>query len=96
MNCFRNTFRHTYTAAFIATMLLWHLAFYMPVATAQSNKASILNSGKNKNIAQRKVDLQAEAKLLRIYQLIGQGQSRQALLESEQLLKLQHLQPDQA
>ena len=89
MNCFRNTFRHTYTAAFIATMLLWHLAFYMPVATAQSNKASILNSGKNKNIAQRKVDLQAEAKLLRIYQLIGQGQSRQALLESEQLLKLQ-------
>lgn len=61
----------------------------MDPATAQSTKASILNSGKNKNVAQRKVDLQAEAKLLRIYQLIGQGQSRQALHESEQLLKVQ-------
>jgi murein L,D-transpeptidase YafK len=62
---------------------------FAPLANAQSNKSSILNSGKNKNIAQRKVDSQAEAKLLHIYQLIGQGQSRQALLESEQLLKLQ-------
>ena len=69
--------------------MLCHAALFMPHAAAQSNKASILNSGKNKNIAQRKVDLQVEAKLLRIYQLIGQGQNRQALLESEQLLKLQ-------
>ena len=69
--------------------MLCLVAFFTPLAAAQSNKASILNSGKNKNIAQRKVDLQAEAKLLHIYQLIGQGQSRQALLESEQLLKLQ-------
>ena len=69
--------------------MLCLVAFFSPFAAAQSNKASILNSGKNKNIAQRKVDLQAEAKLLHIYQLIGQGQSRQALLESEQLLKLQ-------
>ena len=69
--------------------MLCLIAFFAPFAAAQSNKASILNSGKNKNIAQRKVDLQAEAKLLHIYQLIGQGQSRQALLESEQLLKLQ-------
>lgn len=85
MNCFRNSF----TTAVIGTTMLCHAALFMPHAAAQSNKASILNSGKNKNIAQRKVDLQAEAKLLRIYQLIGQGQNRQALLESEQLLKLQ-------
>lgn len=56
---------------------------------AQSNKASILNSGKNKNIAQRKIDAKAEAKLLQIYQLIGKGQNRQALAESELLLKAQ-------
>lgn len=56
---------------------------------SQSNKATILNSGKNKNVAQRKVDLQAEAKLLHIYQLIGKGQNRLALAESEQLLKVQ-------
>jgi L,D-transpeptidase YnhG len=58
-------------------------------AAAQSSKISILNSGKNRNIAQRKIDSQAEAKLLHIYQLIGQGQNRQALAESEQLLKAQ-------
>jgi L,D-transpeptidase YnhG len=85
MNCFRNTF----ATAVIGTTMLCNVALYMPPAAAQSNKVSILNSGKNKNIAQRKVDLQAEAKLLRIYQLIGQGLNRQALLESEQLLKLQ-------
>jgi L,D-transpeptidase YnhG len=56
---------------------------------AQVNKASILNSGINKNVTQRKVDLQAEAKLLNIYQLIGKGQNRQALVESEKLLKEQ-------
>jgi L,D-transpeptidase YnhG len=58
-------------------------------ASAQVNKATILNSGKNKNVAQRKVDLQAEAKLLHIYQLIGKGQNRQALAQSEQLLQAQ-------
>jgi murein L,D-transpeptidase YafK len=63
--------------------------FFASFATAQSNKVSILNSGKNKNVAQRKVDLQAEAKLLHIYQLIGKGQNRQALAESELLLKAQ-------
>lgn len=62
---------------------------FAPYAWAQNNKVSILNSGKNKNIAQRKIDLQAEAKLLHIYQLIGKGQNRQALAESEQLLKMQ-------
>ncbi len=34
-------------------------------------------------------DSEAEAKLIRIYQLIGAGKNRQALLESEQLLKTQ-------
>ena len=58
-------------------------------AIIQANKATILSSGKNKNVAQRKLDLQAEGKLLRIYQLIGQGQNRKALAESEQLLKAQ-------
>ena len=89
MNRFLNCFRNTFTTAVIGTTILCQVAFYMDPATAQSTKASILNSGKNKNVAQRKVDLQAEAKLLRIYQLIGQGQSRQALHESEQLLKVQ-------
>jgi murein L,D-transpeptidase YafK len=62
---------------------------FAPQTAAQINKASIINSGKNKNIAQRRVDSQAEAKLLRIYQLIGNGQNRQALAESELLLKAQ-------
>ena len=89
LNRLMNCFRHSFTTAVVGTTMLCLVAFFTPFAAAQSNKASILNSGKNKNIAQRKVDLQAEAKLLHIYQLIGQGQSRQALLESEQLLKLQ-------
>lgn len=89
LNRLMNCFRHSFTTAVIGLTMLCHVAFFMPQAVAQSNKTSILNSGKNKNIAQRKVDLQAEAKLLRIYQLIGQGLNRQALLESEQLLKLQ-------
>ena len=82
-------FRHPFVTALFCAILLCSGVLFAPLAVAQSNKASILNSGKNKNIAQRKVDLQAEAKLLRIYQLIGQGQNRQALLESEQLLKIQ-------
>ncbi len=82
-------FRHPFVTALFCTIFLCSGVLFAPLAVAQSNKASILNSGKNKNIAQRKVDLQAEAKLLRIYQLIGQGQNRQALLESEQLLKIQ-------
>jgi L,D-transpeptidase YnhG len=89
LNRLMNCFRHSFTTAVIGATMLCQVALFTPLAAAQSNKASILNSGKNKNIAQRKVDLQAEAKLLHIYQLIGQGQSRQALLESEQLLKLQ-------
>jgi L,D-transpeptidase YnhG len=85
MNCFPNSC----ASAFISTLLTCSIAIFAPLAEAQGNKASILNSGKNRNIAQRKMDLQAEAKLLRIYQLIGQGQSRQALIESERLIKLQ-------
>jgi L,D-transpeptidase YnhG len=85
MNCFRN---YCTTFAFGAVLLCCTLSF-APLVAAQSNKASILTSGKNKNIAQRKVDLQAEAKLLRIYQLIGKGQNRLALAESEQLLNVQ-------
>jgi murein L,D-transpeptidase YafK len=85
MNCFRN---YCTTFALGAVLLCCTLSF-APLVAAQSNKASILTSGKNKNIAQRKVDLQAEAKLLRIYQLIGKGQNRLALAESEQLLKAQ-------
>ena len=70
-------------------VLLCSTLFFSPLAMAQSTKVSILNSGKNKNVAQRKIDMQAEAKLLHIYQLIGRGQNRQALAESEQLLKTQ-------
>ena len=84
-DCFRNFF----STRLLCTTLVCGIVFFVPFASAQSNKASILNSGKNKNIAQRKVDLQAEAKLLRIYQLIGKGQNRLALAESEQLLKAQ-------
>jgi L,D-transpeptidase YnhG len=85
MDCFRNFCSTT----LLCTTVLCSGLFFAPIAAAQSNKASILNSGKNKNVAQRKVDLQAEAKLLHIYQLIGKGLSRQALAESEQLLKVQ-------
>jgi L,D-transpeptidase YnhG len=85
MNCFQNSFA---TAVVLVTMMGVSVLFTQHAA-AQSNKASILNSGKNKNVAQRKVDSQAEAKLLHIYQLIGKGQNRQALAESEQLLKAQ-------
>lgn len=64
-------------------------ALHSTLADAQNNKATVLNSGKNKNIEQRKLDLQAEAKLLRIYQLIGKGQNREALAESELLIQTQ-------
>ncbi|MEY4585134.1 MAG: hypothetical protein RJB10_1631, partial [Pseudomonadota bacterium] len=90
MNCFRNSLTlNSFAIALLAGSVLCFAALFTPTAWAQSSKISILNSGKNKNIAQRKVDLQAEAKLLRIYQLIGKGQNRQALAESELLLKAQ-------
>lgn len=85
MNCFRNAF----STEFIGILLIGVGLLFSPVVDAQNNKANILNSGKNKNIEQRKLDLQAESKLLRIYQLIGKGQNRQALTESELLLKEQ-------
>jgi L,D-transpeptidase YnhG len=85
MNCFRNSF----STVVVGALLLCSNVLFAPQAAAQSNKASVLNSGKNKNIAQRRVDSQAEAKLLHIYQLIGKGQNRQALAESELLLKAQ-------
>jgi L,D-transpeptidase YnhG len=90
MNCFRNSIALNSFATALLAGSAWGLAaFLTPTAWAQSSKITILNSGKNKNIAERKVDLQAEAKLLRIYQLIGKGQNRQALAESELLLKAQ-------
>ena len=85
MGCFRRFF----STRLLCTSILCSAVLFAVSAAAQSNKASILNSGKNKNVAQRKVDLQAEAKLLHIYQLIGKGQNRLALAESEQLLKAQ-------
>jgi len=90
MNCFRHSLAlSSFAIALLAGSALCFAALFTPTTWAQSSKISILNSGKNKNIAQRKVDLQAEAKLLRIYQLIGKGQNRQALAESEILLKEQ-------
>jgi L,D-transpeptidase YnhG len=90
MNCFRNSIAlNSFATALLAGSAWCLAAFLTPTAWAQSSKITILNSGKNKNIAERKVDLQAEAKLLRIYQLIGKGQNRQALAESELLLKAQ-------
>lgn len=89
MNRLIDCFLNSPTNAFICTILLGSGVFFAPNAVAQSNKVSILNSGKNKNIEQRKIDLQAEAKLLHIYQLIGKGENRQALIESERLLKVQ-------
>ena len=85
MGCFRNSV----VAALLCGSALCGVVLFAPSAWAQNSKISILNSGKNKNVAQRKVDLQAEAKLLRIYQLIGKGLNRQALAESEQLHKVQ-------
>lgn len=85
MGCFRNSF----VIALLCSSAVCACLLFSPFAWAQNNKISALNSGKNKNIAQRKIDLQAEAKLLHIYQLIGKGQNRQALAESEQLLKVQ-------
>jgi L,D-transpeptidase YnhG len=85
MGCFRNSF----VAALLSGGALCGVVLFTPHTWAQNSKVSILNSGKNKNVAQRKVDLQAEAKLLHIYQLIGKGQNRQALAASEQLLKVQ-------
>lgn len=89
MNCFRNFFSTAVVGTLFVTLLVCGSMLFTPLVAAQSNKASILNSGKNKNIAQRRIDSQAEAKLLQIYQLIGKGQNRQALAESEQLLKAQ-------
>lgn len=90
MFCFRNfPVSKPVAIALIANVAVFCAALIVPYSYAQSSKVSILNSGKNKNIAQRKIDLQAEAKLLRIYQLIGKGQNRQALAESELLLKAQ-------
>lgn len=85
INCYLKLF---FFAAF-KTLLLLSSVLFASHAFAQSNKISVFNSGKNRNIEQRKIDLQAEAKLLRIYQLIGKGQNRQALVESEQLIKTQ-------
>ena len=90
MACFRNYFAAALpTSHALCCAALGCAVLFAPYAWAQNSKASILNSGKNKNVAQRKVDLQAEAKLLRIYQLIGKGQNRQALAESDLLLKAQ-------
>ena len=85
IGCFRNSV----VAALLCSSALCGVVLFAPSAWAQNSKISILNSGKNKNVAQRKVDLQAEAKLLHIYQLIGKGLNRQALAESEKLLKVQ-------
>jgi L,D-transpeptidase YnhG len=84
-NCFREYLRVVGSAL----LVFGGIALSTPDVIAQTNKATILSSGKNKNVAQRKLDLQAESKLLHIYQLIGQGQNRKALVESEQLLKAQ-------
>ncbi|MEN9984209.1 MAG: hypothetical protein RI918_2178, partial [Pseudomonadota bacterium] len=90
MNCFRISLApYTLTIALLTGSALCSVVLFSTTAWAQSSKITILKSGKNKNIAQRKIDLQAEAKLLRIYQLIGKGQNRQALAESELLLKAQ-------
>ena len=90
MNCFRISLApYTLTIALLTGSALCSVVLFSTTAWAQSSKITILNSGKNKNIAQRKIDLQAEAKLLRIYQLIGKGQNRLALAESELLLKAQ-------
>lgn len=90
MTCFRNfPVLNSFAIALIANVAMLGAALFATHSFAQSSKVSILNSGKNKNIAQRKIDLQAEAKLLKIYQLIGKGQNRQALAESELLLKAQ-------
>jgi L,D-transpeptidase YnhG len=95
MGRFRNSFAvtllagHALRCAAVSCAVLNCAVLFTPHAWAQNSNIAILNSGKNKNVAQRKVDLQAEAKLLHIYQLIGKGQNRQALTESEQLLKAQ-------
>ena len=89
MNRLMNFFRNSSATALLASSAVCCAVLFAPNAWAQSSKITILSSGKNKNVAQRKIDLQAEAKLLHIYQLIGKGQNRLALAESELLLKAQ-------
>lgn len=77
------------SGSFAATVLASCLAFYAPLALAQSNnQASTKNHAK---AAKKKdtplVDGQAEARLLQVYQLIGQGQHRQALKDTESLVR---------
>ena len=90
IDCFRHSSAsYTSAIALLANSAVCFAVLFSPNVWAQSSKITILTSGKNKNVAQRKIDLQAEAKLLHIYQLIGKGQNRQALAESELLLKAQ-------
>lgn len=72
-----------------ATVLASCLALQVPLALAQtSNQASIKSSAK---AAKKKntplVDGQGETRLLAVYQLVGQGQHRQALKDAEQLVR---------
>ena len=72
-----------------ATVLASCLALQVPLALAQSNnKASTKNSAKAaKKSNAPLVDGQGETRLLAVYQLVGQGQHRQALKDSEQLVR---------
>lgn len=75
-------FNTVVSALVLGTLLLTPLASKAGIKKANVNRAAQFS-------ASLRQDSEAEAKLIRIYQLIGSGQNRKALLESEQLLKAQ-------
>jgi L,D-transpeptidase YnhG len=63
-------------------------AFLLPL-TLQASVKKTVTSSETQFSANLRQESEAEAKLIHIYQLISVGQNRQALLESEQLIKVQ-------
>lgn len=72
----------------MATVLVLSTVLLMPHAVAASVKKTETTRDAQFS-ANLRQDSEAEARLLNIYQLIGLGKNRQALFESEQLLKAQ-------
>lgn len=72
----------------LASMLVLNTLLLTPHTVAASVKKNATTRAAQFSTDLRQ-DSEAEARLIRIYQLIGLGQNRRALLESEQLLKAQ-------
>ncbi len=77
---------------FMARAVLGVAVFAFSLVTPLTSEAAFKKNAANRAnefSANLRQDSEAEARLIRIYQLIGSGQNRQALIESEQLLKAQ-------